>query len=90
MEHSDPHPPRLALQIDNVAPRYALRLDDLREWHVLQLTCVRCRHTAVIYPTHLARRWPGYTRVMDLESKFRCTACGSKDVSWQVCRLPRD
>ena len=73
-----------------LGPRYAVRLEDLREWHVLEVQCFACRHIGVVYPSRLQKRWPGHTRLKDLEPKFRCTKCGNRsDNTWQVMQLPR-
>lgn len=74
-----------------IGPKYALRIHDLRNWHVLQVTCWKCGHLSLVYPSRLRQRWSGYERLMDIERKFRCTKCGNRhDNAWQVFRLPRN
>ncbi|MGP1253407.1 hypothetical protein ABWI00_04720 [Algihabitans albus] len=67
-------------QIENIrlGPKYAIRLRDLADWHRFQATCLRCRHTSIVDPATLRRRWDEYTRIVDLEPKLRCRACGNR------------
>jgi hypothetical protein len=65
--------PRDELVPEVIGPKYALRIHDLRNWHVLQVTCWKCGHISMVYPSRLRRRWSGYERLMDIERKFRCT-----------------
>jgi hypothetical protein len=74
-----------------LGPRYGVRLGDLRPWHVLRVTCLACGRVESVDPKHLARRRAASTRLVDIEHRFRCRACGVRGgVSWQIFRLPRD
>lgn len=74
-----------------LGPRYEVRLQDLGRWDRLEATCSRCRHQAIIDPAYLRQRWPGYTRVIELEGKLRCTACRNHDGNTlKTGRLVRD
>lgn len=80
-------------QIENIVlgPRHALRLQDLSTWHRLRAECVQCRHYGILKPDLLRRRFPDSTRIMELEKRLRCTACGNRLHNiFQFGRLARD
>ena len=71
-----------------LAPAYELRLDQLGEHHTIEVICFRCRRQGFVAPQRLQRRWPGYTRMKDLEWKLRCTGCGNREFnSWTIKSL---
>ena len=73
-----------------LGPRYAVRLRDLREWHLIRVTCAQCRHEGTVTASLLARRQPEYTRLVELETRFRCTQCGNREENhWQIVQLSR-
>ena len=75
----------------SLGPRYQVRLEDLRDWHVLEVTCGRCGREGVVYPSHLRRRLPGYTRLLELEKRFACRACGNRTYNtWRVMAMSRN
>ena len=79
------------LQNITVGPRYAVRLKDLGRWDRLEAVCLRCRNKSVLDPARLLRRRPGYTRIVDLEAKLRCRACGNRNGNTlRTGRLARD
>ncbi len=61
-----------------IGPRYAIRLADLRDWHVIGVICEGCRHRARVPPKLLTAGRPGHTRLIDLERKLVCSACGNR------------
>jgi hypothetical protein len=72
-------------------PRYAFRLEDLRAWHVVLVRCGISRHQTVLAPAALAKRRPGYTRLVDLEGRLRCLKCGARGRAWLLVELrPRE
>lgn len=62
-------------QDPGLPPRYASRLEDRRPWYVIEAACYRCNRTQVISVAALTRGRPPHTRLVDLESKLRCTRC---------------
>ena len=56
-----------------------VRLEDLGAWDRFEALCARCRKRTVPQPAALGRRWPGGTRIVDLEGRLRCRACGNRD-----------
>lgn len=74
-----------------IGPKYAVRLGDLGRWHRLQAVCLSCRHSVLLEPEKLKRRFPSHTRVVELEAKLRCRKCGNRGGnSLKVGRLGRD
>lgn len=72
-------------------PRYAIRLDDLQPWHRIEAACYRCNRIRVLKLSVIKRGRPGHTRLMDIEHKLRCTACGRRgDHALTVSLAPRD
>ena len=74
-------------------PRYALRLGDLRQWHVIEVRCFKCGKEGTVYPAVLLKggRWTEHTRLVELEPRFRCRACGNRfGNSWNIMRLSRN
>ena len=75
----------------SLGPRYAVRLEDLGRWHRFEAICSQCSNRVIINPEKLRPRCPGYTRVVELEKKLRCTSCGNRQGnSLKVGRLTRD
>lgn len=75
----------------SIGPRYAVRLEDLGTWDRFEASCLACRHKKVLHPDIFRRRWPGYTRVIELEKKLRCESCGNREGnSLKIGRLKRD
>ena len=73
-----------------LGPAYDVRLSDLRDWHIIAVRCIKCRYQGFVWPSKLRQRWPDYTRIMDLERRFRCTACRNRHGNtWQIRRLGR-
>lgn len=71
--------------------KWNVRVGDLCAWHKLQIKCFQCDSKAWLYPDKLKGRYPDYSKLIDLERKFRCTKCGNVHCnSWQVYQLPRD
>jgi hypothetical protein len=78
-------------QTQNIRPRYAIRPADLQDWHVVTATCLLCRHRGTVALATLSRGRPGYTRLIDLERKLGCTACGNRHGNTlEVSRKPRN
>lgn len=80
-------------QIKNITlgPRYDLRLEDLGRWHRFEAVCSACRRRRIIHPDSLRKRWPGYTRVTELERLLHCTGCDNWDNNrLNIGRLMRD
>ena len=74
-----------------IGPRYALRLEEMGRWHRIEALCSKCRNRQVLKPAMLQGRFPGYTRIIDLEKKLRCTACGNRaGNTLQIGRVARD
>ena len=76
-----------------LGPRYALRLGDLRQWHVIEVRCFKCAKEGTVYPAVLMKggRWTEHTRLVELEPRFRCRACGNRfGNSWNIMRLSRN
>lgn len=74
-----------------LSPRDAIRLADLMSWHVLWATCFRCHRVAEVDVRWLKRRWPNRTRLIDLERRLRCAACGNgSDNRFSASKLPRN
>ena len=74
-----------------LGPLYDVRLEDLGRWDRFEAACLQCRNRTIIDPERLRQRWPGYTRVIELERKLRCQNCGNRDGnSLKICRLKRD
>lgn len=61
-----------------IGARYAIKLADLQAWHIVSVSCRSCRHHGQIPIERLTARRPGHVRLMDLERKFVCTACGNR------------
>ena len=75
----------------NISPRYAIRLADLHNWHVVTATCLLCRRRATVALASLTRGRPGHTRLIDLERRLRCAACGNRHGNTlEVSRKPRN
>jgi len=57
-------------------PLYDARIEDLGDGDYLRVECV-CGHSEMIPRVGLAVGWrlPPYTRVLDLERRFRCREC---------------
>ena len=78
-------------QNTSIGPRYQLRLEDLRDWHVIEVTCGRCGRVAVVYPAALRHRLPGYTRLVGLERRYTCRACGNRSGNtWRIMAMSRN
>ena len=80
-------------QIKNIllGPLYSLRLEDLGRWDRFRVNCGACGHSALLNPADLRHRWPGYSRVLDLQRKLRCTLCGNRSGNrLNIGRLTRD
>lgn len=74
-----------------LGPRYTLRLEDMGRWHRIEALCSNCRNRRTLNQTMLQSRFPGYTRIIDLEKKLRCTACGNRaGNTLQIGRVARD
>ena len=74
-----------------IGPRYQVRLGDLRQWHLLEVTCLKCRHKGDIQPDILRRRLSDHTRLVDIEGRFACKACGNRyENSWRVMAMSRN
>ena len=75
----------------SLGPLYEVRLEDLGRWDRFEASCLQCRNRNIIDPDLLRQRWPGYTRVVELEKKLRCTACGNRyGNTLKVGRLARN
>lgn len=61
-----------------LGPHYQVRLSDLEEWHFLAAKCALCDREQSIDPPTLRRRWPSYTRLVDLEPRLKCRGCGNR------------
>ena len=74
-----------------LGPRFQVRLEDLREWHAIEVRCFACKHVALLYPTHLKRRWSIHTRLVDLERKLVCRSCGNRTANtWRIVQIDRN
>lgn len=62
---------------------------ELEGRHAVQITCTKCSHQPLIAPHFLYARFE--TTVGLAALKLRCTACGCREVTWQVmtARAPR-
>ncbi len=79
--------------IKNIAfgTRSDVRLEDLRKWHRLEAVCQACRHRTILDPARLLSRWPGHSRLVNLEAKLHCSACRNGNGNrLNVARLVRD
>jgi ribosomal protein L37E len=61
-----------------LGPRYAVRLRDLRAWHLVRVRCAGCGHEGTVGRGMLLDRFPDWTRLIDLEPRFRCRRCGQR------------
>jgi hypothetical protein len=66
-------------KVITIGPRYAVRLDDLAADHRLSVKCRACGHSAGMDPATLRCRFPAYTRLIVIEKKLRCQACGNDE-----------
>ncbi len=74
---------------DGLPPRYAIRMEDLKRWHRIVVRC-QCGHVGVIPAPRLKFGRPGYSRLKDLELRFRCKGCGTRgDHSVTIESAPR-
>ena len=70
-----------------IAAKYALRISDLTDADSLQVTCFLCGHDAIVPGSVLHERWPGYTRIINIENHFKCDHCGNRgDNFWNTVR----
>ena len=70
-----------------IAAKYALRISDLTDADSLQVTCFLCGHDAIVAGSVLRDRWPGQTRIISIESHFKCDHCGNRsDNFWSTVR----
>lgn len=78
-------------QNKSIGPRYQVRIEDLRDWHVIEVTCGRCGRVGMVYPASLRRRLKGHTRLVGLESRYACKACGNRAGNmWRVLEISRN
>lgn len=80
---------RKGYRVEDLGSRYEIRLGKLEERHVITIRCFKCNRVGEIYPSHLKRRYPDDTRLIDLQPRFRCRSCGNRELNlWKVFRLP--
>ena len=60
-----------------LGPRYAVRLEDIKDGHCFRGRCLACAHEKIVTPDTLRGSFPEYTRIIEIEKKLKCEACGN-------------
>jgi hypothetical protein len=72
---------------DIVAPRYALRIEDLGRDHFVHVRCDGCQRIVLVPALELARRQPGYERMINVAKLMTCLRCPpGTPASWSIYR----
>jgi hypothetical protein len=74
--------------IPPLGPLDAIRLGDLLPGDMVTAVCGKRSHQAGVPIASLQGRRPGYTRLLDLERRLRCTGCGTRGVCQVEIRRP--
>jgi len=58
--------------------KHGLRIEHLNLDHAIQFNCFMCAHTSIMPAGFFKKKFPKFTRIIDIEHQFQCSKCGSK------------